>query len=43
MTARFTLMSEPIISYPTDFDASSALVDDLEEAEVSDSDDRFHY
>jgi hypothetical protein len=35
-------MSEPIISYPTDVDASAALVNDLEEAEVPDSDDRFN-
>ena len=33
-------MSEPIISYPTDADAAAELINDLEEAEMSDSDDR---
>jgi hypothetical protein len=37
-SARFTLMSEPIVSYPTDADASAELVNELlDEAEEPDS------
>jgi hypothetical protein len=34
-------MSELIISYPTDADAAAELVNELEEADVPESDDRF--